>query len=231
MSWESLRDESKRLLHHRWRLQDGRKAQAVAMRTALIETVYGPQHPGFIGKPNEVDPHISLLLACDRGEHGRALQIALRSYSGCAWASNSLVDLKAKRRRDGHLEAFTSARIEQYGAVFRAARMIYLTARAMRGELDLGVVPTGQIVAYAEPWIVPKALPVTTDPTTLLAASHNALCIARHVVATPPPAIEIEVPGLNFERGPTVYQDLVAELEGFAVRLDALQEKRSSVAV
>lgn len=231
MSWNSLRDEARRLNIPLWHSPNCRKIQksAAVLRAELIAHVYGANHPGFAGGAADIDRHISLLLACRRGEHGRALQMGLSTYASCSHASARLAGLTAKRRRDRGEEASSTADVAQWGAIFRAARMTYLSARAMRGEPDLGVLPTGQIQACAQPWEIPKPLPVTTDPATLISASRNALTIARHVVDTAPQRKEIEVPGIHFDPpGPTVQQRLVAELERFATKLET-QSKEAHI--
>ncbi|WP_168794687.1 hypothetical protein [Paraburkholderia aromaticivorans] len=224
MSWDSLREAARRLNIPLWYSPSYRKIQksAAVLRAELIAHVYGPNHPGFAGSTADIDLHISLLLACRRGEHGRALQMALSTYSSCSHASKRLAGLAAMRRREHGEEAFATADVTQWGAIFRTARMIYLSARATRGEHDLGFLPTGQIVAGGEPWAIPKPLPVTTDPATLISASHNALMLARHAVDSAPQREEIEVPGLHFasEEGATVQQRLVSELERFISKLE-----------
>ncbi|MFM0673147.1 hypothetical protein [Paraburkholderia sediminicola] len=224
MSWASLREEATRLKIPLWYSPNYRKIQksAAVLRAELIAHVYGANHPGFAGSAAEIDGHISLLLACGRGEYGRVLQLGLSAYSSCSHASARLAGLTAKRRRDRDEEAFAAADIAQWGAIFRAARMVYLAASAMRGELDLGVLSTP---ACAEPWAIPKPLPVTLDPAVLLNASRNALVLARHAADIAPKREEVKAPGIYFpDDGPTVQQRLVAELGQFLSKLVTLSE-------
>jgi hypothetical protein len=224
MSWDSLREEARRLKIPLWCSPNYRKIQksAAVLRAELIAHVYGSNHPGFAGRAAEIDRHISLLLACGRGEYGRALQLGLSTYSSCSHASARLAGLTAKRRRDRDEEVFAAADIAQWGSIFRAARMAYLAARAMRGELDLGVLSTP---ACAEPWAIPKPLPVTLDPAVLLNSGRNALTLARHAADSAPKREEVKAPCIHFlDEGPTVQQRLVSELERFLSKLVTLSE-------
>jgi hypothetical protein len=85
----------------------------------------------------------------------------------------------------------------------------------------LCVLPTCEPVD-SKPWPIPVVVPaVTGDAETLVAASREAVRIARHEVDTAPRRPVVQVPGLEqLAEAHTVPQMYVAELDRFAAKLE-----------
>lgn len=236
-----------------WRLPRERryKKRAEVLQKEVIDRIYGPGHPGFRGRSAEIEAHITVLVDCVQGLHGRALQIAVTAYGNAQRAKETFGQLTAKKRgRDRAAEAETEADVAQWLAIFKAARQVYLAARAARGECAIDVLPEGcespDYLAWQttnaarvpvgtpvkDRWRIPTPEPVTKSKATLIAASVDAVSVARstadaanvlrlaRVNAAPvlrlPEACGIADTG---ESGESAGQMMVARLERFAASL------------
>jgi len=112
------------------------------LRREILSRVLGPRFPGFSGANAEaVDRHLSLLVACHTGRHGRALQLALSAYAGIASAHASLAALALKKRAYPAERAKLVEDAERCTAVLVAALHWYDLAAAVRGVATLNAIP------------------------------------------------------------------------------------------
>lgn len=251
MSYVSLRADAERMYVSPWHLPHARRFRKTAaeLRTAIIARVLGPNHPGFKGKPADIDAHLTVLVDCSLGRHGRALQIAITAYGNAQLAAETLARLTAKKRgRDRAVEAEAAADARQWLAISRSARQVYLAARAVRGECAIDVLPEGcEAPDYMlwkppmgtfgapvkQPWPVPQPAPVTVPAAALVAHSANAVAVARTAADAANvlrlarvdaiPAIRLpDACGIEDTPEPrdSVQQRLVAELGQFIMRLE-----------
>ncbi|MFM0648096.1 hypothetical protein PQR14_27575 [Paraburkholderia bryophila] len=200
MSYESLRADAECMYISPWHLpRECRfKKTSEVLRTELVARLYGPGHPGFKAKLADIDAHLTVLVDCTQGRHGRALQIAINAYNSAQRATETLAGMTAKRRgRDRAIEAETAADVRQWLAIFRAARQVFLAARAVRGECAIDVLPEGcespnylvwqQMTGTGKPvgdpvkerWRIPKPAPVIGPAAALISASADAVSLAR----------------------------------------------------
>lgn len=234
-----------------WHLPHARRLRKTAaeLRPAIIARVLGPGHPGFKGTPDDIDAHLTTLVDSSRGRHGRALQIAVTAYGNSQRATETLAHLTAnKRGRDKTVEAEAAADVRQWLAIFRAARQVYFAARAVRGESAIDVLPEGcespDYMLWQPPagifgkptrlpWGIPKPAPVTEPTAELIAASANAVALARSAadaanvlrLARLDAAPVLRLPeACGIENTPepveSTQQRLVAELERFVTKLE-----------
>ncbi|WP_156955040.1 hypothetical protein [Paraburkholderia caledonica] len=175
-------------------LRRGRKTAEV-LRRELIARLLGSGHPGFRGKPADIDAHVTVLVDAVQGKHGRALQIAVTAFGNGRRATETLDRLTAKKRgRDRAQEAEAEADVRQWLSIYKASRLLYLAARAVRGEPAIDVLPEGcESPNYLlreppagsfhapvkQPWLIPHAAPVIEPAGELIAASANAVALAR----------------------------------------------------
>lgn len=223
MSYVSLRADAERMYISPWHFPGmcrGRKTAEV-LRRELVARMYGPNHPGFKGKLSDIDAHLTVLVDCSVGRRGRAVQIAISAYGSAQRTAAELAKLTEKRRPNKAETAFLTGEVRAWAAVSRAAYAVYRAARAVRGEEDLGILSIGVNADCMEPWPIPKPAAVAAEARSLVAASHEAVCMARQDVDTAPrrpveiiPGFEQHMPTL------TVPQTLVANLEQFAARLN-----------
>lgn len=197
MSYESLRADAERMTVSRWHfpgMRRGRKTAEV-LRRELIARLLGSAHPGFRGKPADIDAHLTVLVDAVQGKHGRALQFAMTAYGNAQRATETRNRLTAKKRgRDRAHGAEAEADVQQWLTIYKASRLLYLAARAVRGEPAIDVLPQGcECPDYSlreppagnfhapvqQPWLIPHAAPVTAPVAELIAASSNAVALAR----------------------------------------------------
>lgn len=201
MSYESLRADAQRMHISRWHFPSmcrGRKTAEV-LRRELITRLFGKGHPGFKGKPADIDAHITMLVDGAGGRHGRALQIAMNAYGNAQRATETLDRLTAKKRgRDRAQEAEAQADVRQWFAIHKAASLLYVAARAVRGECAIDVLPEGcESPEYKlwkpaagkfgnpvkQPWHVPRPAPVTEPVAALVEAAADAVAQASVAAA------------------------------------------------
>jgi hypothetical protein len=258
MSYVSLRADAERMYISPWHFPGMRKGRKTAevLRKQIVARLFGDDHPGFKGNLADVDAYITVLVDCSRGKHGRALQIAINAYS-CGQAATATLDgLTSKRRgRDKVLEAETEADVRQWFAIYRVARLVYLAARAARGEVAIDVLPEGcdspDYMRWEppvgsthtgprakQPWRVVKPALVAEPVSTLLSASADAVEIARSAAdaanvlrlarVDAEPLIQLpEACGLQIPPEPreSHQQKLVAELDRFVAKLESLAKE------
>ncbi|WP_027815065.1 hypothetical protein [Paraburkholderia bannensis] len=224
MSYASLAADAERMAIPLWLLPYERRGKKTAekLRVELIRRLLGPAHEGFRGKLADIDEHLSRLVDCSQGRHGRALQIALTAYETSQRNAAELAKRTVMRRPNRKEVLLLEADVRQWAIVSRAGFAVYRAARAVRGEDELGILPLSEAADSSQPWPVPRPAPANAESETLVAASHKAVDAARIEVDTAPRRPLVLIPGYEHcTPKHTAPQRFVAELERFITRLES----------